>query len=181
MQTAMATANSSVDSHHAAEIAGQSTTVALVSYNIGITMNSSINAVTPDLPRWIASSSCDSNAMFAAFSQYLHTCTTTESEAVKDLYTIEHAQRDFFILDGQLVVPQKINSSVPSRPCTTPYCARCEAFKGGYQFRWYSPKWDADYRKFRRPGSWCPGDSELLVCKTCTRTGVRNHFFSKHE
>ena len=39
MQTPMATANPSVDSHHAAKIACQSRTVALVSYTVGIHNN----------------------------------------------------------------------------------------------------------------------------------------------
>ena len=116
--------------------------------------------VRPDLPRWIASSKCDSTAMLSAFLHYRKQCTIAEAEALKDLYTIEHAERGFIIINGQVVVPQKLDSSIPSRPCSAPSCARCKALKGGYQFRWYSPKWDAWYRKEARPGSWCPGEHE---------------------
>ena len=59
----------------------------------------------PDLPRWIASSKCDSGAMLGAFLHYKQQCTTAEAEALKDLYTIEHARPDFVIINGQKVVP----------------------------------------------------------------------------
>ena len=114
----------------------------------------------PDLPRWIASSKCDSGAMLGAFLHYKQQCTTAEAEAFKELYSIEHADAGFAVINGQVLVPRKIESSGPSRPCSAPSCERCETLKGGYQFRWYSPKWDAEYRKGARPGSWCPGEPE---------------------
>ena len=114
----------------------------------------------PDLPRWIASSKCDSGAMLGAFLHYKQQCTTAGAEALKELYSIEHAHAGFVVIDGQVVVPKQIESSVPSRPCSAPSCERCETLKGGYQFRWYSPKWDAEYRKGARPGAWRPGEPE---------------------
>ena len=114
----------------------------------------------PDLPRWIASSKCDSGAMLGAFLHYKQQCTTAEAEALKELYSIEHADAGFAVINGQVVVPRKIESSVPSRPCSAPSCERCETLKGGYQFRWYSPKWDAEYRRGARPGAWHPGEPE---------------------
>ena len=124
--------------------------------NIGLTIFGCMGG--PDFPRWIASSKCDSMAMISAFLQYKQQCTDAEAEALKDLCTIEHAERDFHIIDGQVVVPRQIESSVPSRPCSAPSCERCETLKGGYQFRWYSPKWDAAYRSGARPGSRRPGE-----------------------
>ena len=98
--------------------------------------------------------------MLGAFLMYKQQCTAAEAEALKDLYTIEHRKRDFVIIDGQMVEPQKIGPPIPSRPCTVPSCVRCNGLAGGYQFRWYSPKWDAEYRKGARPGSWFPSDPD---------------------
>ena len=76
------------------------------------------------------------------------------------MYTASNAQQDFVIIDGQVIVPEKVPPPVPSRPCLRIPRARCEELRGGYQFNWYSPKWDAAYRSGARPGSWRPGECE---------------------
>ena len=116
--------------------------------------------VEPYLPRWIATRRCDSGAMLAAFLWYRQHCTTAEANAVGYLYSIEHAEQGFVMIDGQKVVPQRIPSPVPTMPCTAASCARCEGLRGGYQFRWYSPKWEEAYLRGARPGAWHPGEPE---------------------
>ena len=114
----------------------------------------------PDLPRWIASSRCDSSAMLSAFLPYKQRCAAAEAEALEELYTVEHATVCLVTIGEQTVVPHRVDSPVPSRPCVSRSCARCQSLQGGYQFRWYSPKWSEDYCRLSRAGAWQPREDE---------------------
>ena len=39
-------------------------------------------------------------------------------------------------------------------------CWRCRIGKAGYTFRWFSCLWLDDYKRFRKDGTWLPGDPE---------------------
>ena len=98
--------------------------------------------------------------MLAAFLWYRQHCTTAEANALGYLYAIEHAEQGFVMIGGQMVVPQRIASPVPTQPRAAASCARCEGRLGGYQFRWYSPEWGQAYLRGARAGVWRPGEPE---------------------
>ena len=116
--------------------------------------------VAPGLPRWVDSASVDSQAMLSAFLGFLGNCTDDEATELAELFSIEHAIQPTITVLGQVLRPEPVPSPVPAHPCVASGCARCASGRGGYQFRWYSPRWGEAYRRTRRPGSWEPGQPE---------------------
>jgi hypothetical protein len=114
----------------------------------------------PDLPRWVNAGTVDSPAMLTAFLGFLRSCSEDESTELAELFSIEHTIRPTVTVLGQVLRPDPVPSPVPAHPCVAPGCARCASGRGGYQFRWYSPRWGEAYRRNRRPGSWEPGHPE---------------------
>ena len=106
-------------------------------------------------PRWIDNDGVDSQAMLGSYLNYV-----TELEQNNRpmpwfyglLWDVVHRERTtVWNYMAERVDPPCL---VLHRPCLAPHCARCEEGRGGYQFRWYSALWAANYNRIRRPGSW---------------------------
>ena len=102
-------------------------------------------------PRWIDEHGMDSPAMLSAFLDWVHNAPTACQADVRGLYIIGHNMKTF----GAPNIPVRLPDGVPmvERACKDAECARCLGMRGGYQFRWYDPRWAARYNKIRRMGS----------------------------
>ena len=105
-----------------------------------------------DLPRW--QDGVDSQAMYGAYLKYME---KPENADQPHLTMIVHK------IDTSLFIPTRqqflSDIAIPTRYvkqklCEAKNCPRCEAGRGGYQFKWHSKRWYQDYLKARREGSW---------------------------
>ena len=144
--------------------------------------NSPVPNTTPftsvELPRWLHDDRVDSPAMLGAFLAYRDARTDdgefklpAETRAqLMDLYQIDHDMQPTYTVaeqtirlgdqemrvPQQLLTPTRVASVVPQVPCTAQNCRRCLTGQGGYQFRWYHPRWQVKYDALRRPHAWSP-------------------------
>ena len=130
--------------------------------------NSPVPDTTPftsvELPRWLHDDRVDSPAMLGAFLAYRDARTDdgefklpAETRAqLMDLYQIDHAMQPTITVADQTITPTRVASVVPQVPCTAQNCRRCLTGQGGYQFRWYHPRWQVKYDALRRPHAWSP-------------------------
>jgi len=111
------------------------------------------------LPRWIVSDSCDSQAMYSAFLAFFHSCGGRDVRAnLRHLAFIVHRGPDpgYECASG---------GSVSLALCRQRDCGRCPERRGGYAFRWYDQRWYSKYLRLKRPGSWTlRSDERLLTC-----------------
>ena len=104
-----------------------------------------------ELPRWIHHPRVDSQAMLSAFLAYRGRCTGEAHAQLDHLYMIVHRHEPTVVVGGQVIRPQEIHPpGLPTQPCTAQGCARCLEGRGGYQFKWYHPRWRAAYVRLRR-------------------------------
>ena len=107
-----------------------------------------------NLPRWIESWKCDSQAMYSAFSKYCWSCSNAaEQNDLAALYAFIHYHPDA----SETNLPIVVNIQ-----CQGTGCRRCASGAGGYVFRWYDKRWYTDYILLKRDGAWTL-DSELSV------------------
>ena len=93
----------------------------------------------------------DSSAMHAAFDEWRSANPDMAQELglVDGLPTIVH-NTVFPTLDMIIPIPCPRGMS----------CDRCGTGRAGYTFRWFSCLWLDDYKRFRKDGTWLPGDPE---------------------
>ena len=120
-------------------------------------------------PRWIESHRFDSAAALLAYEQWWAKQLEVHHSATRilKLYGIGGSPGLRFIQhcpdESSLLQDPWPSSSAPVEiiPCPMQIkCFRCCHGKGGYTFRWYSPHWNDEYMRTRRPGAWAPGENE---------------------
>ena len=109
-----------------------------------------------EFPRWIDHPRVDSQAMLSAFLDYRGRCTGEARAQLDHLYMIVHSHESTFLVGGQVIRPQEMRP-LPTRPCAAQGCERCRTGRGGYQFKWYHPRWRSVYVRLRRDDTWTPG------------------------
>ena len=112
----------------------------------------------PDAPRWVESWLVDSMAMLGAFLKYKSECEEEESTELGNLFARLHKNGDLSFAEEAMIETQMSSLGVTARMCQKTPCKRCSENRGGYVFRWYSPKWSENYCRMKRPGAWTPGD-----------------------
>ena len=112
-----------------------------------------------ELPRWIDHPRVDSQAMLSAFLDYCGRCTEEAREQLDHLFMIVHTQESTFVTGNKVIRPQKM-SPLPTRPCEAQECERCRTNRGGYQFKWYHPRWKDVYIRLSRNKAWTPDELE---------------------
>ena len=122
--------------------------------NSPITVWFAIPLRSPELPVWVDSPDVDSQAMLSAFLEYRARCLGEARTQISDLYMIIHSSGDD-TLDTR--------SPVPWVACSAVDCRRCAAERGGYQFRWYHPRWAATYLRLARPQAWTQWGSAMAL------------------
>ena len=101
-------------------------------------------------PRWIDDATVDSPAMLSAFFQFIGKPHSENERQMRsrNLVVVNHKRPD----EDSAMYPGVLTDV----PCKNKGCERCEGQRGGYQFRWYDPRWKDDYLRLRRPGAWEP-------------------------
>ena len=111
-----------------------------------------------ELPRWIEHPRVDSQAMLSAFLDYRGRCTGEARVQLDHLYMIVHRHEPTVVVGGRVFRPQEIHPpGLTTQPCTAQLCERCHRGRGGYQFKWYHPRWLAAYVRLRRDDTWPAG------------------------
>ena len=95
---------------------------------------------------WADNDRVDSQAMLSAFLTYRQRCHGLARTQLDDLFMIRHRHPPFYVIGGQRIVPEEPAAPVPEVACAAPQCARCEAQRGGYQFKWIHHRWAQAYR-----------------------------------
>ena len=109
-----------------------------------------------ELPYWLDDPLVDSQAMLSAFLAYKGKCHGEAAAQLNDLWMICHRHQTTFTVAGHNVTPEVIRGPQPEVPCRTPGCVKCRDLRGGFQFKWFHPRWENDYVELARPGSWLP-------------------------
>ena len=109
-----------------------------------------------ELPYWLDDPLVDSQAMLSAFLAYKGKCHGEAAAQLNDLWMIRHRHQTTFTVAGHNVTPEVIPGPQPEVPCRTPGCVRCRDLRGGFQFKWFHPRWENAYVELARPGSWLP-------------------------
>ena len=112
-----------------------------------------------ELPRWIDHPRVDSQAMLSAFLDYRRRLTGKTREQLEHLYMIVHTQESTFVTGNKVIQP-RMTSPLPTRPCKAQECERCRTNRGGYQFKWYHPRWKDVYISLSRNKAWTPDELE---------------------
>ena len=113
-----------------------------------------------DYPRWVDREDVDSAAMYSAFMSYEHHMKTNEDMNTGAYHPVWWGHLHMIMhrvevpLDFLNSATRLNNLHVRPIECTKVGCKRCEAGRGGYQFRWYSRYWAKSYNMARRPGAW---------------------------
>ena len=106
--------------------------------------------------------------MVSAFLAYRGRCAGEARAQLGHLYMIVHCHEPTVVVGGQVFRPQEIHPpGLPTQPCTAQGCARCFEGRGGYQFKWYHPRWRAAYVRLRRKvppeDAWRPYGSHQWI------------------
>ena len=89
--------------------------------------------------------------MVLAFLAYRGRCAGEARAQLGHLYMIVHCHEPTVDVGGQVIRPQEIHPpGLPTQPCTAQGCARCLEGRGGYEFKWYHPRWRTARARLRR-------------------------------